>query len=331
MRHQDDPDAPPANWAARPDIFSTYKSGFEIRTARLCRGIYLRHCFADENNGLPFTTRALLPEYESSGLADISMLKRVCSRGYRLRGNQPLWIADTPATELTYQAFSPLEAKWQLLEAEAPGYLDANGFLPVDLDGIGIDGLLYTTGSFTGYLEPLGNGRYAPMRVLHDFPVLRDLQPGRVNLTSLNGNNALDLVVSIGGSNGFFSRENNTRWQPFRPFDSFPVEYLSPEKEMADLSGTGRNDLLFSAGSQLKFYASEGQAGFAAASHAFTPPGFPETVPGGTAQLYGFSDFLGDGLSHRFCLRNGSLTIWPCLGHGSFGKAVVMNHAPVVY
>lgn len=328
--NKDNPDAAPTQWTARPDIFSTYKSGFEIRTARLCYGIYLRHFFTGENNGAPFTTSALLPEYDVTPHSELSIIKRIYSRGYKMQTGHPLWIQDTPAAELTYQDFNPLATTWQLLEAEAPGYFNSFGFIPVDLDGLGIDGLLYSTDSFTGYLEPLGNGRFAPMRILEQFPVFRDLQSGQATLTSLDGNNVLDLLVTDGVSNGFFEQTADMRWKPFQPFADFPPEYLSPEKEMADLSGTGRSDLLFNERNALKFYASEGKAGFTAARYTTAPAHFPASAQGGATELFGFSDFLGDGLSHRFQLCNGMLTVWPCLGHGQFGEAIVFANAPLV-
>ena len=33
------------NWAARPDPFSSYRSGFELRTHRRCRRVLMFHCF----------------------------------------------------------------------------------------------------------------------------------------------------------------------------------------------------------------------------------------------------------------------------------------------
>jgi len=327
---KDNPDVSPTVWTARTDPFSSYKSGFEIRTARLCQGIYLRHHFTEENGGVPFTTTALLPAYDTTPVSGISIVKSIMHRGYRTQPQQPLWIADTPATALTYQEFNPLASTWQLLEADAPGYFNSSGFIPVDLDGIGMDGLLYSSDTFVGYLAPLGNGRYAQMRVLDSFPIFRNLQAGQANLTSLDGNNVLDLVMSDGLSNGFFEHTACADWKPFQPFYSFPVEDLSSEKEMTDLSGTGRSDLLFAGNSQLKFYRSEGKAGFEEASYSWTPNHFPMTTQHGAEELTGFSNFLGDGLSHRFCLRNGHLTVWPCLGHGHFGEAITFANVPLI-
>ncbi len=108
------------------------------------------------------------------------------------------------------------------------------------------------------------------------------------------------------------------------------MEYLSPEKELTDLSGTGRSDLLFINNNQLRFYPSQGKHRFGEAAAAYTPARFPVSGSAGEAQLAGFADFLGDGLSHRFNLCNGSLTIWPCLGHGRFGEAITLANAPLV-
>ncbi|MEJ7711923.1 MAG: SpvB/TcaC N-terminal domain-containing protein [Pyrinomonadaceae bacterium] len=33
-------------WLCRPDAFSTYRAGFEIRTSRLCRRVLMFHHFS---------------------------------------------------------------------------------------------------------------------------------------------------------------------------------------------------------------------------------------------------------------------------------------------
>lgn len=327
--NRDNPNNTPTDWSARADIFSSYKSGFEVRTARLCHGIYLRHNFPEEENGSTFTA-ALLPEYDSTEISGISVVKRIVSRGYRLQEDDTLWVADMPATELDYQDFDPLDSNWKILEANAPGYLNSNGFIAVDLYGVGIDGLLYSTDNFTGYLEPLGNGHYAPMRTLEDFPIFRNMQKGQVSFTSLEGNNVLDLLVSDGITNGFFEQSEYKNWSNFQSFNSFPEEYFTTEKELVDLSGTGRNDLLLYDNMQLKHYASVGKKGFENAVYSYSPSHFPTTTQQSEEEIIGFSDFIGDGLAHRFRLKNGNLTVWPCLGHGNFGEPVELGNAPCI-
>ncbi|MDQ3110810.1 MAG: hypothetical protein M3R17_13030, partial [Bacteroidota bacterium] len=329
--NKDNPDMPCSEWAARPDPFSMYKSGFEIRTARRCNGIFLRQRFSQENNDQPFTTRAVFFDYTLSDYSQLSLLESVTWRGYRMRTGERPWMEDMPPVTIGYQSFDPLLADWQTLEADAPGYFNSSGFLPVDLDGLGISGLLYTNESFTGYLAPLGHGKFAPMRVLEQFPAYRDLANGTATLTSLEGNNIPDLVVSDGSVSGFFERAAYAEWKPFLPFAQLPVEFYSPEKQFVDLSGSGRADILLFDNDELKHYASLGKTGYSEARFTTKPFYFPAVPDEDEAQLTGFADFLGDGLSHRYLLANGSLTIWPSLGHGKFGTGISFANAPMIY
>ena len=52
----DQPDSSPGEWLVRTDPFSSYRSGFEIRTLRLCRNILVRHCFHNRFDGKPVLT-----------------------------------------------------------------------------------------------------------------------------------------------------------------------------------------------------------------------------------------------------------------------------------
>src|ERR1044072_6862701 len=67
-------------WDYRPDAFSEYKAGFEIRTTRLCKRVLLFHHFtgASEYDGL---VRSANFEY-SADVEDFTFLKAVHSHGY---------------------------------------------------------------------------------------------------------------------------------------------------------------------------------------------------------------------------------------------------------
>jgi virulence plasmid B protein len=45
-------------WTARPDPFSSYRSGFEIRTYRTCQRVLMFHHFPDELDAQPSLVRA---------------------------------------------------------------------------------------------------------------------------------------------------------------------------------------------------------------------------------------------------------------------------------
>lgn len=329
----ENPDAPADSWGARNDPFSVYKSGFEIRTARICTGIWLQHYFTGENNGQPFVTRALLLSYTAAAPAGMSLLTCATMRGYKTITDQSgsgtvLWKQDSPPVTLHYQPFRFSDQHWQRLQADAPAYLGSSGFLATDLDGLGMDGLLYSTESFTGYLAPLGNGLYEPMRVLESFPSLQKIAEGQTVLTSLEGNYVPDLVLQNGEQSGFFERTDFRHWEPFRPFDSRPVQQEDGAGVFVDLSGKGRADLVYNEGPALHYNASLGKTGYAPAVSRNEPAGFPADDHNNSLQ--GYADFIGDGLAHRYRISNGAVEVWPSLGHGRFGNRIVLNNAPFV-
>jgi len=77
----DDPDALPGKWDLREDPFSSYRSGFEIRTLRLCKNILLFHHLDGEFENKPFPVRATHLEYNENPV--VSLLTGVTEIGYR--------------------------------------------------------------------------------------------------------------------------------------------------------------------------------------------------------------------------------------------------------
>ena len=76
------------SWPARPDAFSSYRSGFEIRTYRRCYGILMFHHFAEEADfGTGYLVRSLDLAYKASSingsdLAEVSYLQSLTQTGY---------------------------------------------------------------------------------------------------------------------------------------------------------------------------------------------------------------------------------------------------------
>lgn len=323
------PNAPAGEWTCRPDPFSSYKASFEVRTYRRCNGIYLYHQFAGENGGAPFVTQATLLDYATTRLSALSMVARVWQRGYRLQTEGNLWSDETPALTLRYQAFAPEAQGWKRLDADAPNYLGNNGFTSVDLYGEGIDGLLWSDASYTGYLRPLGLGRFGPLETLPQFPNNKDLGAGHLTFTSIEGNGVLDLVVNDGVQSGYFKARDDGGWHAFQNFPHLPADFSNPDMQLVDIDGSGRPAMLLYDHAFLKTYASEGALGYADATFTRKPPRFPATDDGGQAMVLSYADVFGDGLPHRVRIQDGRLEAWPCLGHGHFGKVVSFGNAPV--
>ena len=90
------------DWDFRPDAFSDYKAGFEIRTTRLCKRVLLFHHFkgANEYDGL---VRSVNFEYDGSSEPDFTFLRSITSVGYIKKNDGHYSSKKLPALEFEYQ------------------------------------------------------------------------------------------------------------------------------------------------------------------------------------------------------------------------------------
>jgi RHS repeat-associated protein len=325
--------APDAGWACRPDPFSLYNSGFEIRTYRLCQSIQLVHHFPDELGDavmvkeLGFTYENI-QKYTPVVFQGMSMLTKATLTGFRKELSEPQSLAPL---EFGYSSFQPpATAEFKMLsvgDGTIPGYLTATEYLPVDLNGEGLPGFLLSNDTTNLYFEPLGDGRYAPPVANASFPTNQNIQGGGATLTDLDGNGQLELVVSAPHASGFYERTLENGWNNFIPFDLYPSDL---NMETADLTGSGKSDLLLASVNNLLYYPSQGKAGYSSALNIPNETGFPLIKKGYAQEFVGFTNMFGDGLSHRVRITNCSVECWPCMGYGEFGKKVTFANAPLL-
>jgi len=325
-----DPSEMTGNWSARPDPFSNYHPRFEVRTLRLCRRVLLYHQFHDQNNGQPFLTHSLTFDYALTSTG-ISQMQSILETGYRLESGS-YWSETIPPIQFSYTPFDPETSLWQTMEVQGgemlPGELSKEGFLPVDLHGEGLPGMLYAHDQVTQYFAPMGEGRYAPADLNMHFPIDRELGDGRLNLASVNGNGRKDLVVTGGGRSGYYPASDKGRFEAWRNFSSMPAEILTDAHQIVDLTGRGLGDLLVFDAPYLRFYPAEGEHGYGSAHVQELAPDFPAYTANYREEVLDFMDILGDGLQHRVRVRAGSVEVWPNLGYGKFGTKVALENAP---
>lgn len=325
--------APDTGWACRPDPFSLYNSGFEIRTYRLCQSIQLIHHFPDELGDavvvkeLAFTYENI-QQYTPVVFQGMSMLTKATVTGFRKELSEPQSL---PPLEFGYSAFQPpATAEFNMLsvgDGTIPGYLTATEYLPVDLNGEGLPGFLISNDTTSLYFEPLGDGRYAPPAVNAGFPTNQNIQGGGATLTDLDGNGQLELVVSAANASGFYERTLENGWNDFIPFDRYPTDL---NMETVDLTGNGKSDLLLASINNLLYYPSQGKAGYSSALDVPSETDFPLIKKGYAQELVCFANMFGDGLSHRVRITNCSVECWPNLGYGQFGEKVTFANAPLL-
>lgn len=326
---------PQDNWAVRPDPYSSYVSGFEIRTYRLCTKIQMVHIFPDEL-GDPFIVKELAFTYKNSQQYNpvqfqaMSMLTSAILTGYRkeLEHSQVL-----PAIDFGYSTFQPpLTPEFKMLSLNAgtiPGYLNPTQYLPIDLYGDGLPGFLLSNNESTFYLEPLGNGEYKSPVTDFDFPINKNIQGGQATLTDIDGDGQLELVVNSRNSAGFYKQTFEGTWNSFVPFDTYPNAMKDPSLEMVDLADNGRTDLLLADVENILYYPSSGKSGYSSAQTIPNDNDIPIDKARYQQELVTFATIFGDGVSHRVRISSGSVECWPSLGYGRFGKKVTLANAPI--
>lgn len=88
-------------WALRPDAFSSYRAGFELRTRRLCKRVLFFHHIGSTS----YLVRAHELSYDST--PDVSLLSGVTLRSYRRDAGETLQTKTLPTTRFEYNAVLP--------------------------------------------------------------------------------------------------------------------------------------------------------------------------------------------------------------------------------
>lgn len=314
----------------RSDPFSHFAYGFELGTRRLCRQVLMFHHFPKERSmgARPVLVRRLLLTYQTCA-SSYSCLSTALPRSY----GATLTDMYQPPLEFTYtgftltpegRSFKPFEALSQLNHQEQ--------FQLIDLRGEGLPGILHRTDKSWRYSAPVRDEKggdhvtYAPWSELPQIPMSDQRKPTRQYLADLNGDSRPDWIVAHPELCGFFTQDSNGNWSGFTPFDAVPNEFFHPRGQLANVIGTGRNDLILIGPRSVRLYSNQETGQFGAATEMLRGREeddlpLPGNLPG---ELTAFSDLLGSGQQHLVRIRHNEVKCWPNLGHGRFGKGRVM-------
>lgn len=351
-------------WTMRPDPFSSYRAGFELRTYRRCRRVLMFHHF-DElkavTGGQPYLVGATEFDYRDldydpatsveeelahpGSTRFASFIQSVTQSRFVHDPDAAVDEGDDPAY-VTYlkKSLPPLEFQYtkahiseevRELDKETlenlPVGIDNQNYRWVDLDGEGLSGVLAEQGGVWHYKSNLGEGRFGALRTLPSRPNVA-LASGAQQLVDLSGNGHLDIAAFNAPTPGFYQRSQDDDWEPFRSFGQLPnIRWDDPNLRFVDLDGDGRADLLLTENEVFTWYRSLGEEGFEPAlrlSQALNEEQGPRlVVADGTQSIY-LADMCGDGLVDLVRIRNGEVCYWPNLGYGRFGAKVAMDNAP---
>lgn len=339
-------------WGYRPDPFSSYRSGFEVRTTRLCQRVLMFHHFPGEEGvgrdclvrSTDFTysdevdpTDVRNPVYTFLQAVTQTSYRRN-NGGYDKRSLPPVGFEYTkPIVQDTVEDVDP-----ESLE-NLPNGLDGSAYHWVDLHGDGIPGFLTEQGGAWFYKrnlspipEKLPDGaenvkaQFAPRETVALKPNVA--MNGGAEFMDLAGDGQPDVVVMDGPMPGLYEHDEAEGWQNFRPFSSrLNRDLREPNLKFVDVDGDGHADVLITEDEAFVWHASLAEKGFGPArrvAQALDEEEGPRIVfADGTQSIY-LADMSGDGLTDIARIRNGEVCYWPNLGYGRFGAKVTMDNAP---
>ena len=172
-------------WPVRRDPFSSFRSCFEIRTYRLCRRALMFHHFPEELGAENYLVRSTSFEYREKPIG--SFLEQVKQSGHTLAADGRYLTRSLPTLDLSYTS-SPLEdpdfESFEIRDVDAeslrnlPGGIDDGGYRFLDLDGVGISGVLAEQDRSWFYKPNLGEGRFGATEAVRARPALATLGDG---------------------------------------------------------------------------------------------------------------------------------------------------------
>jgi RHS repeat-associated protein len=319
----------------RPDPFSEYRSGFELRTSLRCRTVQVSTHAAD---GIARVAREYRLGYQQAAFNGASLLTRVDVVGIDDQGLPP---GQDPATEhlppLTfgYSSFDPAGRRFAAVTG--PGLptavLSSPTLALVDLRGAGLPDVI-ELGAASRFWRNAGGGRFELPHQLAEAPPFSLGDPG-VQFMDADGDGRPDLVVSAttrggktaGATAGYFPMTFAGGWS-HREFQSYrqspSVSLADPNVKLIDLDGDGLTDVLRS-GTRLECWFNDPDPRLAWQRTAVSNGSPQVDLADPRVRL---ADMTGDGLHDIVLLRNGNVAYWPNLGHGRWGAQVTMRRSP---
>ncbi|MBS1693782.1 MAG: VCBS repeat-containing protein [Actinobacteria bacterium] len=346
-------------WFYRPDAFSSYRSGFEVRTCRRCERVLMLHHIPDTPavpgraaqpgyRGVVRSTDFTYDDEIDPSIATrpvYSFLKQVVQTGWKQDGGSTT-RRSLPPVEFTYTV-PTVQGAIEEVDPESlenmPIGLEGSVYRWTDLHGEGIPGILTEQAGTWFYkrnwspipqTQTAGSeavkARFAPLETVALKPNVA-LNAG-AEFMDLAGDGQPDVVVMEGPIAGLYEHDGDEGWQSFRPFTSrLNRDFRDPSLKFVDLDGDGHADVLISENDAFVWHASLAEEGFGPArqiTQMLDEENGPRIVfADGTQSIY-LADLSGDGLTDIVRIRNGEVCYWPNLGYGRFGAKVTMDGSP---
>jgi RHS repeat-associated protein len=342
----DDDGLPAANWDYRPDPFSSYAYGFDLRTARRCRRLFVK--VREEGGraaGRPIREYGLryLDEFSASERAGepppgngVSLLAEVSLTGHGHDGAAAVTVPTAPLT-FRYTRWQPESRRYDTLSAEEdalpPRALSDPAYELVDLHGYGLPDVVRFERDSVLYWRNKGDCALDAPHPMHRAPAGVSLADPGVQFADVEGTGSAALLVTAAPLAGYYPTTFDAEWDPgsFQAYTQAPTVSLDdPGVRLVDMDGDGLSDVLDTGLPHLAVYYNRGRDGFDEE---------PQHIPRSRLEAFPNASFtapderlrlaaMSGGLQDIVLIHDRSIVYWPNLGHGRFGAPVTMRDAP---
>ncbi|MEV0117661.1 SpvB/TcaC N-terminal domain-containing protein [Streptomyces sp. NPDC050844] len=315
------------SYEQRPDPYSSFRTGDELRTTRRCTAIDLVVARPAVQPVKSYRLR-----YRQAAYSRVSQLA-----GAQLVALDPADAAvEHPLEPISfeYTEFDPGACRLRTFTARAatvPPALTEPDLTLLDFDGVGRPGVLELKGGTARFWPSEPDLSWGAPRTVTGLPLAADLSEDALRLADLDGNATADLLVGAAAASGYFPSLPGAGWGPMVRYRQAPVNALATAgARLLDLDGDNRVDLMHADERAFYHYFNEGADGWDAYP-VVTPrqhrlEEFPDVDL--TDPHVRMADVVGDGRTHLVVLHDGRVTYYPNLGFGEWGAMRAMTNAP---
>jgi RHS repeat-associated protein len=305
-------------YETRPDPFSDFSRGIELRTARRCHRMEL-HQDRLAPDTLMRTYDLTFSQAEHTGA---TLLER-----FQVTGWQAGAAAALPPITFGYTGFSPATRRIEKFRSTVvPPPALGDDVTLLDYQGTALPGIIRMDGREATYWENRGGLLWGPPQRLPHLPMGVHLSHDRVRFADLTGNGTADLVLAETGGGQYFPNDPAQGFMAGRRLPLAPGFALDEEGTyLVDLDGDKVSDLLtFRGGTPMAFLNRGGEAWSAPVVLS------PENLPPLNQSLsrLRMADMNGDGLPDLVLLQSRQVVYWPYLGDGRWGERRVVANTP---
>ena len=306
----------------RPDPFSVYTSGFEIRTRRRCSRI---STFTHPVPEQAILVKTYSLAYITTPFSNTSLLQTVQVKGHDKEKEEAL-----PPLTFSYTSFAPTGREFKPLTGnEFPSQSLANDTTDlIDLFGNGLPDIVQLNG-VVRYWKNIGSGQFDSPRIMKQAPAGISLSDSGIQFMDANGEGKADLVIHKASLSGYFPTTFNGTWdqQSFvrhRKAPSFSLK--DPNVKLFDLNGDGITDALRTSNSMEAFLndSLEGWHDMIITSRQDMER-FPNV--NFSDPRVRIADMTGDSLQDIVFINGNSVAYWPNMGYNKWGKRMTMKNA----